>query len=110
MDRPLGGGGWDRGELVVGGGQGRRGLLVICSRLLRYRSLRRGRDGGCLCRGLTWLLLGSLRRLYARQQQWEKGGHGGIALAIPDSISFAATHNHGNPPSLDLIRVTEPRL
>jgi hypothetical protein len=101
LDRPLDGGGGDRGELVVGGGQGRRGLLVIGNHSLGWRRGlgrwgRRGRRGR-----LTLLLLGPLRWLNVCEEQWEKGGHGDIAVAITDSKSFAATHNHGNPPSRD---------
>jgi hypothetical protein len=50
---------------------------------------------------LPRLLLRPLRRLNASQEQGKKNGHGVIAVAITDSMSFAATHNHGNPPSRD---------
>ena len=52
-------------------------------------------------RSLTLRLLGSLRWLHSGQEYWEKSGRGNIAVATPDSICFAATHNHGNPPSRD---------
>ncbi len=61
----------------------------------------RGCAGRWLTLRLTLRLLGSLRWLHASQEQWEKSGRGKIAVAKPDSKCFAATHNHGNPPSLD---------
>jgi hypothetical protein len=78
--------------------------LVIGSGGPRLEGLLSCRDGGCLRGGLGLLLrplLWSLRRLDAGHHQREKNGRGYRARPMPDSKSFAATHNHGNPPSRD---------
>lgn len=65
LGRPLDGGGGDRGELVVGGGQGRRGLLVRWSGDPLGGGLLGGRDGWSLRWGRCLLLLRTLRWLQA---------------------------------------------